>query len=255
MLYTARVAENPKLRRPKSDGRCIHCRRVLVKKTKDHVFPDAWYPQSTPANVQRWTVPSCGDCNHKYGEMENEVFVPLALCVDPRKIAAAGLSKKALRALGIGVGDELDEAEKQKRRAVREKILKRMRRYSPEVQPHVIPGMGPHPEAPPNEQFQIHFPANKLHDVLGKVVRGCEYWLADGRIVEPRCELSVHFVHDADVPGVVRAFAPFGPVYLGPGFRVRRAGAHDEPLAALYEIILWDTLKFYAVIAPPERSR
>jgi hypothetical protein len=244
---------NPKLRRPKSDGRCIHCRQVLVKKTKDHVFPDSWYPQSTPAKVQRWTVPSCGDCNHKYGEMENEVFIPLALCVDPRKIAAAGLSKKALRSLGIGAG-ELGEDEKRKRRAVRERILKTMKPYSPDIQPHVIPGMGPHADAPPDEQFQIHFSANKLHDVLGKVVRGCEYWLTAGRIVEPPCELTVHFVHDVDVPDVVRVFAPFGPVYLGPGFRVRHAGAHDEPLAALYEIVLWDTLKFYAVIVPSETA-
>jgi hypothetical protein len=194
-----------------------------------------------------------GNPKLKYGEMENEVFIPLALCVDPRKIAAAGLSKKALRSLGIGAG-ELGEDEKRKRRAVRERILKTMKPYSPDIQPYVIPGMGPHADAPPDEQFQIHFSANKLHNVLGKVVRGCEYWLTAGRIVEPPCELTVHFVHDVDVPDVVRVFAPFGPVYLGPGFRVRRAGAHDEPLAALYEIVLWDTLKFYAVIVPSETA-
>jgi hypothetical protein len=244
------MAESAKLRRPKSDGRCIHCRQVLVKKTKDHVFPDSWYPRSTPAKVQRWTVPSCGDCNHKYGEMENEVFIPLALCVDPRKIAAAGLSEKALRALGTGATSNLGEDEKQRRRAVKERVFKGAKHYSPDVQPHVLPGMGPHPEAPANEQLQILISGEKLQKVLGKVVRGCEYWLANGRIVEPPCELTVHFVHDADVPDVVRTFAQFGPVYLGPGFRVRRAGAHDEPLAALYEAILSDTLKFYAVIVP-----
>jgi len=54
------------------------------------------------------------------------------------------------------------------------------------------------------------------------------------------------------VPDVVRVFAPFGPVYLGPGFRVRRAVAYDEPLAVVYEIVLWNTLKFYAVIVPTE---
>lgn len=52
-----------------------------------------------------------------------------------------------------------------------------------------------------------------------------------------------------------RVFPPFGPVYLGPGFRVRRAGAYDEPIAALYEIVIWDSLKFYAVIVPPEATR
>jgi hypothetical protein len=235
-----------------SDGRCIHCRQVMAKKTKDHVFPDSWYPKSTPAKVQRWTVPSCPSCNHKYGEMENEVFVPLALCVNPRKIAAAGLSKKTLRALGIGSRGELDADEKQKRQATKEKVLRGARPYSPEVQPHVLPGLGPHPEVSQNQQLQILVAGEKLQQVFGKIVRGCEYWLANGRIVEPPCELTVHFVHDADVPDVVRLLGPFGSLHLGPGFRVRRAGAHDEPLAALYEIVLWETLKFYAMIVPAE---
>ena len=68
------------VKRPKSDGRCIHCRERMVKPTKDHVFPDSWYPMSTSSKVQRWTAPSCGRCNHEFGEMEKELFVRLALC-------------------------------------------------------------------------------------------------------------------------------------------------------------------------------
>jgi hypothetical protein len=199
-------------------------------------------------------VPSCRVCNGKSGGLENEVFVPLALCVNPLKIAAAGLSKRAIRALGIGAVADLTENEKQKRRAVMERVFRNAKPYSPEVQPHVLPGLGPHPEAPHDKQLQIQVPGDKLQQVLGKIVRGCEYWLADGRIVEPPDEVTVHFVHDCDVPDVVRAFGPFGPVHLGPGFRVRRASAHDEPLAALYEVVIWDTLKFYASILPPEVS-
>lgn len=235
-------------KRPKSDGRCIHCRRLLAERTKDHVFPDSWYPASTPTTVQRWTVPSCRVCNGNSGELESEVFVPLALCINPRKIAAAGLSKKALRALGIGAGGKLSGEERRIRQAVLAKVFRGAKPYSPEVKPHVLPGLGPHPEVPENQQLQIFVPGEKLQQVFGKIVRGCEYWLANGRIVEPPYEVKVYFVYDADVPDVVRAFAPFGPVHLGPGLRVRRASAHDEPLTILYEIVLWDTLKFYAVI-------
>ena len=67
--------------------------------------------------------------------------------------------------------------------------------------------------------------------------------------------MKIYFVYDADVPDVVRIFAPFGAVHLGPGFRIRRAAAHAEPLAALYEILLWDTLKFFAVIDGLELKR
>src|SRR6516164_1177736 len=90
------MASANKFKRPKSDGRCIHCRAKLVSGTKDHVFPDSWYPDSTPKSVQRWTVPSCARCNRESGEFENEAFIRLALCVDPRKEAAKGLAKRAL---------------------------------------------------------------------------------------------------------------------------------------------------------------
>ena len=84
--------------KPKS--RCVHCRKILEKETKDHVFPRSWYPTNMPANVQRWTMPSCRACNQKFGEMEKEVFIWAALCVGPVKGEAAGLSRRALESLG-----------------------------------------------------------------------------------------------------------------------------------------------------------
>jgi hypothetical protein len=66
----------------------------------DHVFPRSWYPDSTPAKVQRWTAPSCGKCNRDSGTKETELFVRMAFCVDPRKPGADGLAKQALRAVG-----------------------------------------------------------------------------------------------------------------------------------------------------------
>ena len=63
----------------------------------------SWYPETAQQRSQRWTVPSCGTCNNKLGAMEKEVFNRLALCVDPRKAEAAGLSAKAIRSMGIGV--------------------------------------------------------------------------------------------------------------------------------------------------------
>jgi hypothetical protein len=83
--------------------RCVHCRKAIKKKTKDHVFPRSWYPKTTPANVQRWTVPSCADCNGKFGELEKELFIKAAMCVGPVKAEAAGLSRKAVESLGVGV--------------------------------------------------------------------------------------------------------------------------------------------------------
>jgi hypothetical protein len=45
------------------------------------------------------------------------------------------------------------------------------------------------------------------------------------------------------------AFA-LGPVYLGPGLRIRRGSPQDDPMSALYELVMWDTLTVYASILP-----
>src|SRR5262245_28735672 len=100
---------NTKIKRPRSDGRCVHCCGIAT--TKDHVFPDSWYPESTPKTVQRWTVPSCKPCNRDLCKTEREVFVRLGLCVNPEKLAATGISKRVIRSMGIGAKD-IDEDEK-----------------------------------------------------------------------------------------------------------------------------------------------
>ena len=69
-MHAATVQGQATIKRPKSDGRCIHCRETLVETTRDHVFPSSWYPETTPDEVQRWTAPSCERCNGHYGRME-----------------------------------------------------------------------------------------------------------------------------------------------------------------------------------------
>src|SRR5215831_12374580 len=86
-LATPLLSSIAMARRPKSDGRCIR-RAVLTAKTYDHVSPSCWYPDSTPSNVQRWTVPSCSRCNRELGAVEQELLLRLGLCVDPHKTAA-----------------------------------------------------------------------------------------------------------------------------------------------------------------------
>ncbi len=172
------------LKRPKSDGRCIHCRETLVEQTKDHVFPSSWYPDSTPPEVQRWTVPSCAPCNGCFGAMEDELFVRLALCVDPRKGAASGISKRAIRSFGVGATG-LSENERRYREALRDRIFQDAKAYSSDDQAHILPGLGPHPQGPATQQIQISISEDLLTSVAKKIVRGSEYWLANGRIVGP----------------------------------------------------------------------
>lgn len=240
------------VKRPKGDGRCVHCRELLVEKTKDHVFPSSWYPDSTPEKLQRWTVPSCKGCNGEFGEMEKELFVRMAMCIDPRKPAAAGLWSRARQWIGIGVTG-LDNEEMRHRRTLKAKILADARPISSEDLDHLLPGLGPHPEAPAGSQLEISIPEDLLSAVAKKIVRGCEFWLADGRIIEPPYEIDVLYARRENLPAsVTELISVFGRAHLGPGLQIRRGAAHDELGAAMYEIEAWDTWTFYACILPPD---
>ncbi len=227
--------------------RCVHCLKPLQAKTKDHVFPRSWYPETTPENIQRWTAPSCAACNGKFGEMEKELFIRLALCIDPHKVEAAGLSKKAVESMGIGVPN-ISSKEREHRQALKSKILKEMKPYVPGT-PY-FPGLGPHAGFPEDQQHEIRIPEALLKEVATKIVRGCEYVLGGRRLIEEPYTLQIYFAHDAKVPDIIGLFGRFGPEQLGPGFSVRRAAAHDDPNAVLYKIDVWEKWTIYASILP-----
>jgi hypothetical protein len=154
--------------------------------------------------------------------------------------------------MGIGV-EGLSDEEKGRRDSRRRKLLSAAQPFSPEALPHIIPGLGPHPEAPASSQLQLTIKVESVHAVVKKIVRGCEYWLAGGRIIEPPCE--IHIILPTETPEyvdrIMAAFA-FGPVLLGPGLRIRRGSAHDDPRCVMYEFVMWETVKVFASILPPE---
>jgi hypothetical protein len=249
------VPPAPRIRRPKSDGRCIHCQEPLAKPTKDHVFPSSWYPDTTPKGLERWTAPSCGRCNQELGRLEKDLLVFFACCMDPTKPATRGLYQRVRRTMGLGVSG-LSDAEMLHRAARRRKLLDEAQPYSSDMLPHIIPGLGPYPEAPASLKRQLTVKVESVHAVIRKIVRGCEYWLAGGRIVEPPYEITIIFPTETPefVNQVMAAFA-MGPVHLGPGLRIRRGEAHDAPLSALYELVMWERITVYAIIFPPEAEQ
>ena len=43
------------------------------------MFPKAWYPDATPKDLEKWQIPSCLDCNQRYGKIENDLLGRVAL--------------------------------------------------------------------------------------------------------------------------------------------------------------------------------
>ena len=242
------------VKRPKSDGRCIHCCQKMEKgkETADHVFPSSWYPDTTSEKVQRWTAPSCAKCNGEFGEKEKQILIRVALCINPKKPEALGILKRAYRTLGIGVTD-VDADEMKIRKALLEEVFKDAEIYSGNPKDNIVPGLGPHPEVPHDQQYEIGITADDLYDVVKKIVRGFEWWLGNGRIIEPPLNIEVFTLHEEDIPPAISAlFETVGTTELGPGVRVRRGAAVDGSGAVFYEVVIWDTMKFLCSILPPE---
>jgi hypothetical protein len=168
----------------------VHCRGTLTEATKDHVFPSSWYPDTTPDEVQRWTAPSCERCNAYFGRLETDLLVFLAYCINPQKAPAQRLYERVRRMMGIGV-EGLSDEEKGHREARRRKLLSRAHPYSPEVQPHIIPGLGPHPGATGEFATANHAPQGiaDVHSEPSFLLRGgCGTRVLDEKLCSIRAD-------------------------------------------------------------------
>jgi hypothetical protein len=217
-------------------GRCVHCLCVVNSIEADHVFPNSWYPDTTPPTVQRWKAPSCPRCNRNLGQLEKDLFVRLILCIDPKSEAVSGLKERVLRSLGLDT-DQLSEKEKEHRDNLRARIRSELISSADvEGKPEArVPGLGPYDSA----EWAVPLPWASLSIVAEKIVRGCEYNLA-GRYVELPYGVRTFIRDTADVP---EPFASFGQILdFGPGFRIIRVFATEDPSVVRYWMSLWGTL-------------
>ena len=177
----------------------------------------------------------------------------LGLCIDPRKAESAGIPAKALRAVGIGVESDLSPKEKAIRAKLKSKLMQETMPYTQVAgRPGILPGFGPHHDFPLESQIAVAVNAEALKDVCRKIVRGLERHVAD-RYVEPPYVLDVFFIDDDAAEKLASGFGP-PTLYLGPGFRVQRAAAQDDPGHVLYRIRVWDTLLVHGSVIIPEPS-
>lgn len=119
----------------------------------------------------------------------------LALGADPTKAEASGMSKNALRSLGIGV-DKLDSNERAHRMALAKRVLAKVKPLKAFGEIELLPGLGPHAGSPAGEQLVLTIPDKTLTSVSEKIVRGCEYKLNGGAYIEHPFKVKIYFVHD-----------------------------------------------------------
>lgn len=227
-------------------GICVHCLRYVPKRNWDHVFPQGWYPDTTPANLEKWKIPSCKPCNDEYGRMEEELGIILSACVNPRSARASGIWKKTLRALDPTHGK--NEKDRRIRGLKRQKLLGTMLRGNEIPSEGVYPGLGERWGRPRNEQAALLVPASHLQKLAAKIVKGLVF-LEDGKLVDAETEIEHHVVSPEGARPVEELLRSFGNLHSrGPGIDVVRAVTPDDGITAFYKITVWGEIVMYVSV-------
>jgi hypothetical protein len=217
-----------------------------VDRTWDHVFPRSWYPETTLSDLYKWQIPSCKRCNSEYGQMEEDLLFRLALCVDPKASATAGIVEKALRSMKPEFAkDERDKAA----RAARAAQLRRELLHGPNIpRSAVYPGLGERWGRSTNEGIGVRVPAESLRRLTEKIVRGI-YYLEDQMFIEPPYVIDFYALDDEGAEPLRTLLKRFAQNYARePGIEVRRAMPEDAPMNSIFEINIWGQFKMHAVV-------
>jgi hypothetical protein len=162
-------------------GKCVHCLQDPVARNWDHVFPKSWYPDETPANLEKWQVPSCVPCNTKYGKIESDLLSRMGLCLDPEHPASRSIVESALRSVNPKAGR--NERDRKLRHDRGKRILSHALHGAKIPTVSTIPGMEEKWNRPIEEQIAILVPAANLKLMTEKIVRGV-FYVEDKRFIE-----------------------------------------------------------------------
>jgi hypothetical protein len=236
--------------RPPKPGKCVHCLRHPVERNWDHVFPESWYPACTAANLAKWQVPSCIQCNSQLGRVEKEFFVRIALCLDPNDPGFKGMAAKALRSMDPRQGK--NPGDRRARARLAEKIKSEL------MIGEAIPSVGTYPSLgerwgrPRGAGIALSIPADFFRRITEKIVRGITY-LESNRFIEPPHRVEFFALDNSGAATMHQVLEAYGQeLAREPGIVIRRAVTPEDGVSALYEIEFWKQFKTYASVMPDE---
>lgn len=227
-------------------GRCVHCLKDVGERNSDHVFPESWYPDSSPLDVEKWQMPSCIPCNTEHGKIEQDFMVKIALCLDPYDPASASIVQKALRSVKPSAAHNARDA--QHRLGKGKRILANALQGNRIPDHGLYPGMGDRWPDIPGERTAILIPKDYFDRITVKIVRGI-FFIEDGLFIEPPFKIDVYALPEDGDATWTQALGRWGKVYeRKPGVKVRRAVAEDG-VSSLFEVTFWKQFKTYAAVS------
>lgn len=227
------------------EKKCVHCLKVTKDITWDHVFPVAWYPDSTPNNISKWKIPACSKCNREYGRVEEDLMIRIGLCLDPKNPSSLGIPRKAIRA----ISPQLAKNEKDRlcRQDKHEKLMRESFSGANIPSRGVYPNLGDITNSDPSNLLAFQIPAESIRKLNEKIIRGITF-LEDNIYIEPPFKINFWAVEDSAAQSVIAFLKRFGKIYARePGIVVCRVVVPTEGLA-LFSINIWNRFKMYGSV-------
>ena len=219
---------------------CAYCGCHYAHYTKDHVFPGSWYPNTTPPEVNRWTVPSCRPCNHNKSKLENYSRRYLAACVGANSPRAKGIWEGAFRGLSPSVArTETDRANRKMAfESFQRKIVPAHRVNAANVAYFSranLPG-----------NFGLKVDWRNVTQLMILFVRGCHYYL-EGEPLPSDARVQCFFPNDyTSIAGLKPIIAKCKLYLLGPGIALKRGHLRTpDSQESLYVFQFWGKLHFF----------
>lgn len=226
--------------------KCVHCLEEFEAVTEDHLFPKAWYPNTTPDNLEKWKFPSCVDCNNYYSRIEDDLMCQIGLCLDPDDSAGKGIAEKALRS--IDPKSAKNEKDQRARAARKTKLYQTMMVYKDVPKTGVLPNFGSSTQLK-NGYLTVKVSSTDLKDYGEKIARGLKYVLQDKQYISPEYKIETFFCKDEDVKDVLDKFGKSGTtIRRGPGFKVTRVIPVDNPDVSISIVEIWGRLKLFVTV-------
>ena len=239
-------------RKPPPIGKCVHCLLDNLPRNWDHVFPESWYPDTTPDNTSKWIMPSCYKCNKEYGSLEQELMRLLACCIDPRISEISGIYPKVLRSIDARVAKNPKDA--RIREANKEKLVKKILHGAEIPQEGIYPGLGERWGRDKNAQVALTIPTASIRRLCEKIIRGI-YYIEDKKFIEPPYTIDFYALPDDGAEEINELLDKYGKDYKrGPGILVKRAVAHEDGISGFASILIWGSLKMFASITNDKKK-
>lgn len=233
-------------------GFCAHCVKYFDVLTSDHVFPQGWYPETTPDKMEKWQMPSCSECNKHYSKIEDDLLIRLSLGLAPNEFHSLGVTDKAMRAMNPEFGkSEKDKLMRQKKRV---KILKQIMPASNFDDKNFLPGLNDTFGIDKNYLSSMLIPSNSIEALGEKIVRGVTYVLK-GKILDENFVVKILFVQDSFKTEVLDKIRRHTFIHhRGPGIIVGISTQNDNPDCGWFEILIWGKIKFYGAVLPNKKT-